>query len=571
MPCGPAAFAQAVDSGALQRQQQQALPVPPPPTEPPPLVAPPPAPTSTPDESEVRIFVSAFKLDSPSALLTDSQLNQILGKFIGRDDSFKDIDAATALVADALHKRGYAFARVLVPRQEVSGGVVELEIMPGKLYGLKGGEPDIQVKPQGKTRIDEKLVAATVAAPLSDPVALNISELQRGLLLLNDLPGVQGSGVLVPGKEPGTLGLGIDVREGPLFGGWVDADDYGSRATGSDRVAADLHLNDPSGHGDAGELYLAKSSGTDSATASYTDPLGVSGLSGHLSASYLHYHVLSEFSALDATGASTWLSAGVSYPLLRARDGNLYWTATVDYKHLLDKAAGTEIDSRQSGSASGGVRGDRLFSGGKGSLVYLATVTAGRLDRAGNAADELQDSLTRRSQGNYAILRTSDSWLEQLNPRFSLSAALQMQFSTRNLDTSEKLYLGGPHGVRAYPIEEAGSDQGQILSLEGRYLAVNSPKLGGQIWTPFVLFDAGHATLNEKLWNEWNAGDPNLRNSYWLEGAGVGLRAQIARVLQIEFIGARKIGDNPGASATGHDADGRSEKTRFWFIATFAF
>jgi hemolysin activation/secretion protein len=330
-------------------------------------------------------------------------------------------------------------------------------------------------------------------------------------------------------------------------------------------------LNDPSGHGDAGELYLAKTSGTDSATASYTDPLGVSGLSGRLAASYLHYHESREFSALDAKGASTWLSAGLSYPLLRTRDSNLYWTASVDYKRLLDQAAGTEIDSRQSGSVSGGVKGDRLFDGGKGSLVYLATVSGGKLDRAGNAADERQDSLTRRSQGSYGILRTSDNWLQQLNARFSLSAALQMQFASRNLDTSEKLYLGGPHGVRAYPVEEAGSDDGQILSVEARYVAVNSPKWGSQVWTPLVLFDAGHATLNEKLWNGWNTTDPNLRNAYWLEGAGVGLRAQIARVVQLEVIGARKIGDNPGATATGQDADGRSEKTRLWFIASTAF
>jgi hemolysin activation/secretion protein len=50
-----------------------------------------------------------------------------------------------------------------------------------------------------------------------------------------------------------------------------------------------------------------------------------------------------------------------------------------------------------------------------------------------------------------------------------------MRFSSRNLDTSEKMYLGGPHSVRAYPVEEAGSDEGQTLSLEARYLAVNTP------------------------------------------------------------------------------------------------
>jgi len=375
----------------------------------------------------------------------------------------------------------------------------------------------------------------------------------------------------VPGQEPGTLGLGLKVTEDPLFGGWLDVDDYGSRETGVDRVATDLHLNDPSGRGDAGELYLAKSSGTDSATASYTDPIGVSGLSTRAAASYMHYHVPSQFSVLDATGDSTWLSDGLSYPLLRTRSSNFYWTTSVDYKRLLDQAAGTEIDSRKSGSVSAGVRGDHLLAGDKSSLVYLLTLTGGRLDRAGNAADKFQDSLTRHTQGDYAILRTADNWLAQLNPRFSLAAALQLQFASRNLDTSEKMYLGGPHGVRAYPVEEAGSDEGQTLSLEARYLLANTPRLGGQIWTPFVLFDAGHATLNKNLWNGWNAGNPDLQNDYWLKGWGVGLRAQISRIVQLELIEARKIGNNPGASATGQDADGLKDRSRLWFIASLAF
>jgi hemolysin activation/secretion protein len=133
------------------------------------------------------------------------------------------------------------------------------------------------------------------------------------------------------------------------------------------------------------------------------------------------------------------------------------------------------------------------------------------------------------------------------------------------------MYLGGPHGVRAYPVEEAGSDEGQTLSLEARYLLANTPRLGGQIWTPFVLFDAGHATLNKNLWNGWNAGNPDLQNDYWLKGWGVGLRAQISRIVQLELIEARKIGNNPGASATGQDADGLKDRSRLWFIASLAF
>jgi hypothetical protein len=62
-----------------------------------------------------------------------------------------------------------------------------------------------------------------------------------------------------------------------------------------------------------------------------------------------------------------------------------------------------------------------------------------------------------------------------------------------------------------------------------------------------------------------------MRNAYWLKGGGMGLRAKIARVVQLELIGARKIGTNPGANALGQDADGLSDRDRLWFIASAFF
>jgi hemolysin activation/secretion protein len=567
----PAVVAQAVDSGALLRQQQQAKPQPPPPTEAAPLTIAPPAPEAPPPESAGKVFVTGFELSAPSSLITNAELTSILKEYTGREENFAELERATAKVAEVLRKRGYPFASVRIPQQEVAGGVIALEVVPGKMATGSDGQPDIRVKADGRTRLNAQRAAATVAAPLTDPVALNTLELERGLLLLNDLPGVQGTGTVVSGQEPGTLALELTVKEDPLFGGWADVDDYGSRTTGSDRVAADLHLNDLSGRGDVGEVYLAKSSGTESTTASYTDPIGVTGLSTHLSASYMRYHLLREFSPLDATGDSTWLSGGVSYPILRSRSNNLYWTASADYKRLIDQAAGENIDSRDSKAGTLGVHGDHLLADEKSSLVYLATLTGGNLDRGGNAADNKEDLLTRHTQGDYAILRSTDSWLQQFNQQFSLFAELQMQFASRNLDSSEKMYMGGPHGVRAYPIEEAGSDDGQTLSVEARYIALNTPMGGGEIWTPFVLFDAGHAMLNKSTWNGWNQSNPALKNSYSLKGWGVGVRAQIARIVQLELVDARKIGDNPGASATGRDADGLEKTNRVWFIASVAF
>jgi hemolysin activation/secretion protein len=569
----PGALAQAVDSGALQRQQQaqpQSQPpeTPLPPPIPPRLLIPEP-PTATPRAGPAtKIYVNRFKLSAPSALIDETELNTLLSDLKGREDTFADIEKAASRIADALRKRGFAFVRVLVPQQEVEDGMVSLEIVPGRLSTLPGGAADIIVKKHDKVRLDDARAKAIVGAALTLPEALTVSEIERGLLLLNSLPGVQGNGSLFPGVQPNSLGLALDVHEGPLFAGDIGLDNYGSRETGLDRVVGDLRLNDPSGIGDQGELNLAKATGTTSTTASYGAPIGVSGLRTRVLASFMDYHLLDKFSVLDAKGDSAWYSAGLNYPQWRTQQVNYSWTGTVDFKQLHDSSAGVQITSRRSVAVSGGGQGNYQFADNTQYVDYALTITVGNLDRGGNAADLAVDQLTRRTQGDYEILRGNGSWLQQVTPLFSLSAVAQGQFSSRNLDSSEKLYLGGPRGVRAYPIEEAGSDSGEILSLEARFAALHTPD---EDWTVFGLFDAAHADLNRHVWTDWNAGNPGLRDQYVIKGYGIGVRARIGRRVQLELVDARKLGRNPGASTTGQDADGRALNNRVWFMGSVNF
>jgi hemolysin activation/secretion protein len=569
------AFAQAVDSGALQRQQQQNVPLErpgaKPPRDAPKLQVQQPVPEKPQAPAVGKLFVKRFKLAAVSTLLNEAELNSLLSDFLGHENSVEDLQKASERVSSRLRERGYAFARAVVPRQEVVDGTVTIEIAQGRLATEPDGRPSISVKTEGKTRLDEQRARATVTAALSDPGGLNISEIERGLLLLNDMPGVRGSGVVVPGREPGTLGLALEVREGPLVGGWIGVDNFGSRSTGTNRLTANAGLNNPSGRGDLAELNLAKSSGIESATASYLLPIGVSGLRVRLAASGMRYEVQDELAPPDTKGSSNWLSAGLSYPMLRTQAANLYLTGTVDARQFKDSVAGVQATSRRTRTASVGAQGNQLSTGAGRFLSYSATASVGDLDRGAVPADLAADAATRRTQGSYGILRATGSWLEQLGARFSASATLAMQFSSKNLDSSEKIYLGGPRGVRAYPIEEAGSDAGQILNLEARWRMPQPGESGGHDWTLFGFFDAGRAMLNRNTWTGWNVGNPGLRNEYVLRGWGAGIRGQIARAAQIEIVGARKIGSNPGASATGLDANGRSGKNRLWLVGTIFF
>lgn len=83
--------------------------------------------------------------------------------------------------------------------------------------------------------------------------------------------------------------------------------------------------------------------------------------------------------------------------------------------------------------------------------------------------------------------------LQRLTDRISLYGQVQGQWSDGNLDSSEKISLGGAYGVRAYPEGEAQGDQGYVANVELRYALTEIAQL-------FTFVDHGEVLLNKDTW-----------------------------------------------------------------------
>jgi hemolysin activation/secretion protein len=83
---------------------------------------------------------------------------------------------------------------------------------------------------------------------------------------------------------------------------------------------------------------------------------------------------------------------------------------------------------------------------------------------------------------------------------FSLSASVNGQIASKNLDVSEKMELGGMYGVRAYPEGEAYGDEGYVLNMEARMnLAKFSERMPGQL--QLIAFgDVGSVIADKNPW-----------------------------------------------------------------------
>ena len=176
----------------------------------------------------------------------------------------------------------------------------------------------------------------------------------------------------------------------------------------------------------------------------------------------------------------------------------------------------------------------------------------------------VNDRQTAHTEGGFQKLRWSASRLQTLEQGFSLFVSGNGQFADQNLDPSEKFYLGGMDGVRAYPSGEANGSNGGLLSVELR------KQLHVQ-WEASAFYDAGQV----EIFRHNHAPDTSMAlvadNHVALQGAGLSLGWRGNHRIQLKATWARRIGSNPLATPGGADTDGSHLVNRFWFNAAISF
>ncbi len=497
------------------------------------------------------VTVASFRFDG-NTLLSHDELAQAVAPFLGRPLDFAGLQNAAIAVANAYRDKGWV-VRAYLPQQDVTIGLVTIQVIEAKLGAVRM-EGDA-------TRISSKRLQRIVEASQKPGDLVSVDALDRGLLLLNDLPGVTATARLAPGVNDAQTDLIVAANDGALVNGAVTADNAGSRFTGSQRVIASASLNDRIGFGDRTDALLLHSRGSDYVSLGYSMPFGSTGWRAGINGSHLSYDIVTkEFAALDAHGTSNSVGLQGSYPLIRTRMKNLYLSLATDEGQFKNESAGMTVTDYSVMSGTIGLRGN-TFDGFWGGGVNTASLSIrqGKVDLSGSP-NEMADSLTTRTNGSYRKYNLFVSRLQALNDRFSLFGSLQMQMASKNLDSSEKLYLGGSQGVRAYPADEAGGSQGWLLNVETRAKLLQSLSA-----TAFV--DWGHVTVNKDN-DIAGAASPN---EITLKGAGVSVAYVAPFGLSISATYTRRIGSNPNATADGADQDGTLKKNRFWLQASMPF
>jgi len=529
----------------LQRESEGALQ----PLRPKPPAVASPAPRALDENAKAtRITIRAIRIDGAS-LISSSELETLVADRIGQSLTLAELEHTAQRIAEHYRQRGW-FARVYLPQQDITDGTVRIHVLEGR-YG--GSRLDNNAK-----RADSEYVHSIVTHRLQPGDALSATDLERGLLLANDLPGIRTTGLLEAGDAQGETRLAVTVDDTPFITGDLGASNHGVKATGRAQASAGIALNNPTGRGDQLAIRTLAGENIRTARISYGLPLGHDGLRLSVHASTLDYELGDRYKALDAEGKAHTGGLSLTYPLLRQQGRNLALSADIEHRRYDDNMLDAALRRHRINAITLGISGDRRDNVLGGAITWGGIrLTHGTLTIQEVGGDKAADKTGPRTNGDYTHLGFQLNRLQALGANgWQILAALSGQLAANNLSGSEKFSLGGPNRIRAYPVNEANGDQGLLFKLElQREL--------GQGWQAIAFYDTGRIQQHRNTWTGWQ-GAGNQPNTYSLSGAGLGLNWR-NEGWTLAASAARPVNGNPGKDVSGHNNDGsKASSARYW-------
>jgi hemolysin activation/secretion protein len=366
------------------------------------------------------------------------------------------------------------------------------------------------------------------------------------------------------GELPGTTDFKVNLSETPFFKGQASLSNYGASSTGVAQALAALSLNNLSGIGDQVNINAIASLGSGYVVGGYSLPVGADGLKFGVQGSYLQYQTLSSWSDTQTKGTANSFSAYLNYALVRTATSMNNLKFNIEQRNYNNVQSSNTISNYQINAASLGINGT-FFGTDRSALSYGLTYTLGKLS-INDLTQAGQDETGPGTSGTFSKLSFNLTHKQDLQilPSTSWTNSIYGQLTNKNLNSSEQIYMGGPYGVRAYPVTQGGGSQGAIFSTDLTY------KIDGN-WQVGPFADIGLVQQFVNPYQGWQ-GLTNANNVYVLGDIGLSGRFTYER-LTIDASLAYRVGNNPLYTSAGQrlNADNAYRTVQGWIRASIYF
>lgn len=468
------------------------------------------------------------------SVLGDAAFNDIIAGITGRSITLADLTAAADAITARYRAAGWVLTRAVVPAQRISDGVATIRIVEGHV---------------AKTVIDGDAGSQTarIQAYLDHLTAtggpVNIQDLERWLLLVNDLPGIQARAVLSPAAgQTGGATLTLKVEQ-DVVQAYAGIDNRGSVYTGPWRLTAGVAFN---GAGDGGRFVLSGITALEDpeeqqgATLSWDQTVGSEGTLIGLRASVQRGKPGDSLSVLDVVTRSNSLTLRAAHPVVRSRAQTLVIDSEFTAYETRTAFFGQRFAADTLRTLSIGADYRLLDKAGGANRIAVRAVRG--LDLLNATPDGAANKSRAAGSSDFTRMTLDAERVQPLGAGWSARVALSAQIADRALLASEEFKLGGAAFGRAFDDGELSGDEGVAGLVELRYALPVGETMAAQL---YGFYDQG------KVWND----DPVTRmDGVDLASVGVGLRANLADSLSADLQFAKPL---RGDVATKGDRDGR--------------
>lgn len=378
---------------------------------------------------------------------------------------------------------------------------------------------------------------------------LNAKDLERYLLLMEDLPGIEARAVLQPSPtEQGASDVIVTITE-KNYEGSLTVDNRGSRFLGQYQGGATLDVNNVFGWFERTRIRVLQTLGEKElrfGEVVHEQAIGDEGTRVALSASHTATDPGLGLRALDVEGQSRTYSAAVKHPFVRSRQENIYGT----FEFTARDTDVTALD-------------DRLYE--DRTRVIKATGSYDFIDRfnavnqidfsaskgLGIFNDDAAGGLRSRADGKTSFfkLNLDASHLHTISGPISAYVAVSGQWSADPLLASEEFAIGGSQFGSAYDPSEVTGDHGAAAKLELQYNGFTD-----MAWLSnyqfYGFYDIGKA---------WNKGNISGDDSNALASTGLGVRFNMFE----DFSGDLQVALPLNHTVSANGEDGRAPRAFF--------
>jgi len=463
-----------------------------------------------PTEEGKKLLISNIEVRGVT-LLPKQTVDKITSPYIGKELNLGEMQKICDLITAEYRNKGQVTSRAYLPPQSIKDGILVIMIVEGRLG---------TVKVEGNRFFSAAQIKKKVRLKAGD--FFDYKDLQKSLIKINEHPDRFVKSVLVPGKEPGTTDIVLEVEDRlPIHVGY-EFDNYGSRYINYDRNTITAEDNNVFGLDDKFIFRYQKGQNQfyEMTTVNYTIPL-IESLEAGIYWLWSTVRLGKEYKALHTKGKSEIGGAFINFPIIDMDDVDLRINCGFDYKHINNYVNEIKRTRDEARIVKVGFDLDMTDKWGRTVITLEENVgiCAGNLHKKDPAATNVgAGSEFGKLVGN----------IYRLQPMpFSSSILWRSSFQATNYNmlAVEQFQIGGISNVRAYAPAEYSGDSGLSTTVEWSFPPYGFPK---DLKVPFskatfydatriaAFYDMGYVHIRNHV-------TPEKKNTT-LQGWGLGFR-----------------------------------------------